>query len=160
VPPLPTSFPHPRTALNELLVSAKNYQKMASVRSICCGAFQSARCLTSFLFVCILLFHCCTVLWHSQTPLKKLCRPEDRLIDNKKAPMFGTQEYRHRWLRFVLSYESPTPQLLPPPPPLPPLPPLPAAAHRPTKAKTAETPEETNVPKKTRNWTPSVKRHV
>jgi hypothetical protein len=47
-----------------------------------------------------------------------------------------------------------------PPPPLPPLPPLPAAAHRPTKAKTAETPEETNVPKKTRNWTPSVKRHV
>ena len=48
-----------------------------------------------------------------------------------------------------------------PPPPLPPPPPpLPAAAHRPTKAKTAEKPEETNVPKKTRNWTPSVKRHV
>ena len=48
----------------------------------------------------------------------------------------------------------------PPPPLLPRLPPLPAAAHRPTKAKTAEKPEETNVPKKTRNWTPSVKRHV
>ena len=50
--------------------------------------------------------------------------------------------------------QAPLPPLLPPPPPLP------AAAHRPTKAKTAEKPEETNVPKKTRNWTPSVKRHV
>ena len=77
-------------------------------------------CSVPDLFFCFLHFHCCAVLLHSQTPLKKLCRPEDRLIDNKKAQMFGTQGYHHRWLRFVLSYESPTPSTLPPPLPPPP----------------------------------------